>query len=136
MDTVSKETRSETMRRIHATDTTLEGMVRSGLFRRRLRYRLSSTLPGKPDIVFPGARVAVFVDSCFWHGCPVHCRFPATNREYWDAKIQRNRRRDEAVTTRITAEGWRVLRIWEHSIREHFDDVLSDIEEAVRKPRG
>ena len=69
----------------------------------------------RPDICFTRARVAVFVDGCFWHGCPEHGRRPATNRAYWLAKIERNRARDVRDTRRLQQGGWRVVRIWEHT---------------------
>jgi DNA mismatch endonuclease (patch repair protein) len=68
----------------------------------------------RPDLVFAKPKIAVFVDGCFWHGCPEHCRMPAANKEYWDAKIARNERRDRAVDQELEAVGWTVIRIWEH----------------------
>jgi len=71
---------------------------------------------GKPDFVFPDQRLAVFVDGCFWHGCPLHGTNPATNREFWSEKITRNRQRDREVNRALRALGWRILRIWEHEL--------------------
>jgi DNA mismatch endonuclease (patch repair protein) len=68
----------------------------------------------RPDVVFRRARVAVFIDGCFWHGCPVHGTRPRSNTAYWDTKIARNRARDERADTALTAAGWRVVRLWEH----------------------
>lgn len=115
-DDRSPAQRSETMRRVRAKDTSCEMLLRRELHRRGLRYRLHTNLPGKPDLVFASARVVVFVDGCFWHGCPEHCRLPATNREYWERKIARNRERDEAATLALADAGWKVIRIWEHQI--------------------
>lgn len=109
--------RSETMRRVRGKDTSCELALRRELHRRGLRYRLNARLPGKPDLVFVSARVAVFVDGCFWHGCPQHCRVPATNREYWRRKIARNAERDKAASKALRAEGWRVIRVWEHRVK-------------------
>ncbi|MGP1309710.1 MAG: very short patch repair endonuclease [Phycisphaerales bacterium] len=109
--------RSETMRRVRGKDTSCELALRRELHRRGLRYRLHARLPGKPDLVFVSARVAVFVDGCFWHGCPQHCRVPATNREYWRRKIARNAERDKAASKALRAEGWRVIRVWEHRVK-------------------
>ncbi len=72
---------------------------------------------GTPDFVFPRQRVAVFVDGCFWHGCPNHCRLPSTNRIYWESKVSRNLIRDRAVNRHLRAKGWKVVRIWEHALR-------------------
>jgi DNA mismatch endonuclease, patch repair protein len=88
-DQFTPNERSEIMRRVKSKDTSLEKKVRSVLHKRGLRYRLYYDLPGKPDIVFVRARVVIFIDSCFWHGCPQHCRMPNSNQEYWEKKIQK-----------------------------------------------
>jgi DNA mismatch endonuclease (patch repair protein) len=71
---------------------------------------------GRPDLVFRSRRVAVFVDSCFWHGCQRHLRMPTRNVLYWQQKIRRNRARDRAVKRSLEAQGWKVLRLWEHQL--------------------
>lgn len=81
-------------------------------------WRLNDVhLPGKPDFVFPNERLVVFVDGCFWHGCP-HCQrsLPATNHDYWQRKIDRNRERDIRSQLELEENGWAVLRIWEHEL--------------------
>ncbi len=80
-------------------------------------WRRGARVYGRPDFVFPREKVAVFVDGCFWHGCPKHFRMPASNTEYWSAKILTNRRRDAHVTRKLRSEGWSVFRIWEHHLR-------------------
>ena len=80
-------------------------------------WRRGSKLPGKPDFVFSRAKLAVFVDGCFWHGCKQHCRRPGSRQEYWHAKIDRNMRRDREVRRLLKEEGWRCLRLWEHSLK-------------------
>ena len=92
-------------------------------------------LPGRPDILFVGARVAVFVDGCFWHGCPEHGTQPKTRTEFWAAKIARNRERDEEVNAALVAMGWRVVRIWEHQLRRDLDGCVAQIKTLV-KPRA
>lgn len=87
----------------------------------RRRWRLE----GKPDFVFPWLRVAVFVDGCFWHGCPLHATQPETNRRFWREKIQRNKARDRVVSRNLRASGWRVLRIWEHELTRKNSDRLA-----------
>lgn len=91
-------------------------------------------LPGKPDIVFRRKRIVVFVDSDFWHGHPKHFQMPATNRKYWQAKIDRNKARDKAVNRKLKRQGWRVIRFWEFDIKHQFnkvlDRLLSEIENA------
>ncbi|MFN7341004.1 MAG: very short patch repair endonuclease [Opitutia bacterium] len=80
-------------------------------------WRRGSRLPGRPDFAFAAARLAVFVDGCFWHGCPRHHRLPRTRRAFWRAKVLGNRRRDRRVDRALRARGWSVLRVWEHDLR-------------------
>lgn len=80
-------------------------------------WRRHSTIFGRPDFVFPTQRVAIFVDGCFWHGCPKHGQVPATNNRFWQEKLQRNKRRDRLVGKTLRSAGWLVLRIWQHEFR-------------------
>jgi len=73
-------------------------------------------IAGKPDFAFLARRIAVFIDSCFWHGCPKHVRYPKSNTQYWHEKISSNRRRDTSNSRALRKEGWAVLRIWEHEL--------------------
>jgi len=99
-------------------DTRPELALRSELHRRGLRYRVdASPLPGlrcRADVVFTRLQVAVFIDGCFWHGCPEHGTKPNTNASYWQAKIGRNVERDRRNDARLSKEGWTVIRVWEH----------------------
>ncbi len=79
-------------------------------------WRRHQPLPGRPDFVFRRARLAVFVDGCFWHGCPKHGRKPSSNRGYWLPKLRRNQERDAAVVPRLARAGWTVIRLWEHEL--------------------
>jgi DNA mismatch endonuclease (patch repair protein) len=79
-------------------------------------WRRHSALPGRPDFAFPSLRVAVFVDGCFWHGCPVHFRCPNARGDFWREKIGRNRARDRAVNRVLKLRGWTVVRVWEHAL--------------------
>lgn len=114
-------------------DTKAELAVRRIVHAQGLRYRVNA--PPEPgirrtaDLLFTCARVAVFIDGCFWHGCPAHFTMPATNTEFWDAKIDRNRQRDADTTAALGDRGWVVLRFWEH---EKPLSVASRIVEAVR----
>jgi len=87
----------------------------------------------RADLVFGPARVAVFVDGCFWHGCPVHATWPKNNAEFWREKIETNRLRDQDTDRRLTAAGWEVVRVWEH---EDLDEVANRLERIVRDRRG
>jgi DNA mismatch endonuclease (patch repair protein) len=79
-------------------------------------WRRHQSLPGRPDFTFRSARVAVFVDGCFWHGCPKHGRKPASNRAYWLPKLRRNRERDAVAKRALVTAGWTVIRLWEHDL--------------------
>jgi DNA mismatch endonuclease (patch repair protein) len=101
---------------------------RSGMrFRKNLELRLGS-LRVRPDIVFTRAKVAVFVDGCFWHGCDAHGTQPHVNHGYWAAKLQRNRKRDQVVDTVLRDAGWTVLRVWEH---DPVDGAVVALQEAM-----
>jgi len=95
----------------------------------------ASDLPGKPDIVQWDAHIAIFLDSCFWHGCTQHLRMPKTNQEYWKRKIRNNKRRDRYNTEQLEKSGWLVRRIWGHSIKNDraLKWWLTRIESLVRE---
>jgi DNA mismatch endonuclease (patch repair protein) len=112
-----------------------------GRFRALLRlsditgWRRKTTVYGKPDFVFWSHRVAVFLDGCFWHGCPRGCRnIPATNREFWEEKIESNRRRDKDVNRVLKAAGWSVIRVWEHALRTDPNGVIRRLRAALQQP--
>ena len=89
--------------------------LRRELHRRGLRYRVNHpTLPGRPDIAFTRVKIAVFVDGCFWHSCPAHGTVPRNNRDWWQAKLDRNVARDRAKDSALDDLGWTVLHVWEH----------------------
>lgn len=109
------------MRAVHSTNTSPEMAVRRLLHANRYRYRLHrKDLPGKPDIVFPSRKKAIFVHGCFWHGhtCKRGARVPKANQEYWLRKIQRNVERDKDHLERLKELGWSVLIIWECEIKD------------------
>lgn len=116
------------MSRIRSKDTKPELTLRRRLFADGLRFRTRMKLQGKPDIVFTRARFVVFVDGCFWHGCPQHGTMPKSNSEYWEAKLKRNKARDAEVSASLEAGGWKVLRYWDHEIVDDFDRVSGEIE--------
>lgn len=125
--------RSETMGRIKGRDTRPEILLRQHLWRRGLRYRVNMRVAGtRPDVAFISARLAVFVDGCFWHACPIHGTQPSTNAEYWQMKLARNVARDLGDNRSLSAAGWRVLRFWEHEIVENAEAVATQIAEQLR----
>jgi len=120
-DVFDSEKRSAVMRRVKARDTTPERTVRRLLTGLGARYRLHrKDLPGNPDIVMPGRRLAVFVHGCFWHGhdCVRGSRVPKANRDYWIAKVARNVARDERTREALTAAGWCVETVWECELKD------------------
>lgn len=109
-------------------DNGLELAVRRQLFRAGLRYfvhrRPLQGVRCQADIVFPRRRVAVFIDGCFWHGCPIHATRPALNKEWWAEKLDRNIARDRENDGLLMGAGWRVLRFWEHEDPHHIVGVV------------
>lgn len=116
-DVLSPSQRTLCMSRNKGRDTAPELKLRKLCWSMGLRYRLRSRITGKPDFVFLREKVAVFVDGCFWHGCPEHYVAPATRPDFWSAKLAANRARDEAVNGALLAAGWTVFRVWEHDLR-------------------
>lgn len=119
IDTVSADQRSEIMRAVRSRGNKATEIVFAALLRKHsiTGWRRHANVPGKPDFVFRKERLAVFVDGCFWHGCASHCRMPSGNQGYWHVKIARNKARDKLVTVELRKRGWRVLRIWEHDLK-------------------
>lgn len=127
------------------TGTKPEVRLRSALHRRGLRFRKDAPLrcgdvKVRPDIVFTRFRVAVFVDGCFWHGCPTHHHIPKRNVEYWVPKLRRNVERDRRADAALVQEGWEVVRIWEHEPVEEaarrVEHVLQRLRAAESPPRA
>ena len=125
---------SARMRRNPRRDTGPEVALRSALHRRGLRFRkdLPLRVPGRvvrPDVAFTRQRLAVFIDGCFWHACPVHGNQPRANTDYWGPKLERNVKRDQAVNAALDAAGWHVLRAWEH---EPVEEIATRVEETLQ----
>lgn len=127
-DVLTPAQRKLNMSRIRGKDTSPEIKIRKLLFSKGVRgYRIKNKLPGKPDIVFPGKRVAIFIDGCFWHKCPLHFQEPGTRKEFWVKKIDRNVERDKEINRKLEETGWEVIRVWEHQVRENPDLVVVEI---------
>jgi DNA mismatch endonuclease (patch repair protein) len=121
-------------------DTIPEKRLRSALFALGLRFRVDHPIrlsgqprPIRPDVVFTRAKIAVFVDGCFWHGCPQHGTSPRRNSQYWDAKLALNRERDRRYDTRLSSAGWTVMRFWEHDSPER---AAEQVARMLAKPRS
>jgi DNA mismatch endonuclease, patch repair protein len=121
------------MARVRSRNTDVELRLRTELRRIGVRYRIHFKVPGTPDLAFPAARLALFIDGCFWHGCPSHYTLPATNSDFWRAKLERNRSRDNRVDSELRAMGWRVVRLWEHQIETNLPKVATRIATIVAK---
>ncbi|WP_329288048.1 very short patch repair endonuclease [Streptomyces sp. NBC_01455] len=132
----SSAARRRNMQAIRSRDTKPERLVRSLLHAQGLRYRVAAKpLPGlrrTADIVFRPTKLAVFIDGCYWHGCPEHYVPPKTNPGYWSDKVARNMARDRNTDEQLKAAGWTVLRFWEH---DPADDCAVKIATTVRRLR-
>ncbi len=130
-DNLTPEQRKRAMSSVKQKDTDLEKAVRSELHRRGYRFRKNvNHLPGKPDVVFPIAKVAVFIDGDFWHGY----RLPAWEHkisDFWKAKIRKNRKRDQKNFRKLRKDGWQVIRIWQHEIKRDLDACIARIVTAL-----
>ena len=117
-DVLSKGRRSYCMSRIRGSGNRETELRMISLFRQNkiTGWRRRWPLMGRPDFVFPDSRVALFVDGCFWHGCPKHYIKPKNNSAFWKRKLHANRARDRQVNRELRRKGWRVVRIWEHDL--------------------
>ncbi|GAA4169875.1 very short patch repair endonuclease [Gryllotalpicola koreensis] len=136
MSWASSESVRKSMRGNKRRDTKPELIVRSALhalgYRFRVDFRASPSIRTRADIVFTKRRVIVFIDGCFWHGCPTHGSRPKTNSDYWLPKLDRNIARDRATDATLASEGWVVLHFWEH---EDLTTVVTSLTQALGSPR-
>jgi DNA mismatch endonuclease (patch repair protein) len=123
------------MLRVKDRNTGPERRLRRALWAAGLRYRLRYKLPGKPDLVFPTRRLAIFVDGCFWHGCPLHATYPKANQQFWRDKLAETIRRDQRVNATLREQSWQVLRFWEHEVEHELDRVVARIGDCVKVNR-
>jgi DNA mismatch endonuclease, patch repair protein len=129
VDRITKEKRSKIMSAIRSKDTTPEIMLRKALWAIGLRFRIQYCKE-KIDIAFPSKKLAIFVDGCFWHGCPIHSHLPKSNKSYWLPKLQRNIERAKAKDERLREEGWTILHFWEHELAD-IGKIASMIREQL-----
>src|SRR6266566_1592915 len=127
-DTISKEQRSELRARVRGINTTPERTLRGALRRKGIRYRSYQRIAGATvDLVLPQDHIAIFVNGCFWHGCPWHYTRPSTRKAFWKEKLLSNRRRDAKQKRALKLGGWRVVVVWEHSLRNGDDAVVDGL---------
>ena len=136
-DVFTQSQRHVIMSHIHGEDTMPERSLRKALWRKGFRYRLNDKhLPGKPDIVFPKYRTAIFVHGCFWHGHK-GCKYytiPKTNTDFWIAKISRNQERDQEVWRQLEAKGWFVIIVWECQLKTaRLQETAEAVASEIRK---
>lgn len=129
MDKLTKEQRSQNMAKVKSRNTKLELQVRKFLFSQGYRYRVNSKVYGKPDIVFPKRKIAIFVNGCFWHGhnCKKGQTLPKANADFWKEKLHKNKLRDEKVKTQLELQGYRVIYVWECELKERGDNTLNEL---------
>lgn len=132
-DVFTKAKRSQVMSRIRGRGNKDTELALMKLLRRHhiTGWRRNQNVFGKPDFVFPVSRVAIFVDGCFWHGCPKHCNTPSNNRGFWERKLTANKARDRRVNRELRTVGWRVVRIWEHDLAKRGESCIARIRSAL-----
>lgn len=137
-DIYSRQKRSEIMSRVRGKGNKSTELRLIALFREHQikGWRRNYPLLGKPDFAFPRERLAVFVDGCFWHGCPRHGSLPSANRGFWEKKLNRNKERDREVNRALRAKGWRVLRLWQHELAKKGEGrAIARVKRALQKTR-
>lgn len=136
MDKHTKEQRHKNMQAVKGKNTKLENKVMTYLWQQGYRFRKNvKDLEGKPDIAIKKYKLVIFIDSCFWHKCPVHYKAPATNVEFWKNKISGNFNRDLIVTQYYKSKKWNILRIWEHELKDDFEKTMQKIIYFIEKSK-
>jgi DNA mismatch endonuclease (patch repair protein) len=126
---------SAQMQRMPRSSTGPEMLIRRELHRRGLRFRINHPrLPGRPDVAFTAARIAVFVDGCFWHACADHGFLPKNNRDWWRNKLERNVERDREKDAQHEKLGWTVVHVWEHERPLEAANAIEQLWRSVRRP--
>lgn len=137
MDKHTKEQRHKNMQAVKGKNTKLENRVMNYLWQQGYRFRKNvKDLEGKPDIAIKKYKLVIFIDSCFWHKCPVHYKAPATNVEFWENKISGNFNRDLIVTQYYKSKKWNILRIWEHELKDDFEKTMQKIIYFIEKSKN
>ncbi|MCJ8007278.1 very short patch repair endonuclease [Lederbergia wuyishanensis] len=135
-DKITKEQRSKNMAAIRSVSK-IESLFSKALWANGIRFRRNvRKLFGNPDIAIQKYKIVIFIDSCFWHACPIHFTRPKSNQEYWDQKILRNIKRDREVTKYYQENGWHIKRIWEHSIRKEFENTVKETVLFIHKSKS
>jgi len=138
VDIWSRRKRSEVMALVRSRGNKATELALARIFRRHRisGWRRNQALVGKPDFIFRKLAVALFVDGCFWHGCPRCYRRPKSNQRFWDAKVIQNRNRDRNVNRELRKLGWKVIRIWEHDLKKPQGPRIKEILEQMNSKKG
>lgn len=130
---MSKEERRKIMQSVRS-QSKLENLVSRELWKKGYRFRKNArSLYGTPDISIKKYKIVIFVDSCFWHQCPIHGRIPKSNQDFWVEKLNRNKERDVEVNEYYKKNGWHIIRIWEHDIKEDLDKIVNELADFIEK---
>lgn len=132
-DILTATQRSYCMSKIKGRDTKPEVALRKALWHLGYRYKIKSNVRGRPDLVFTSRNVVVFIDGCFWHGCPNHFRVPKTRTAFWLDKINKNITRDQRNNEALRSQGWHIVRIWEHEINDSFDKAVARVVDVLKR---
>jgi DNA mismatch endonuclease (patch repair protein) len=124
VDNLSKEQRSRTMSNIRSKWTLHERNIHNYLKGNKIKHKMHPKIKGNPDIVLSDRKIAIFLHGCFWHKCPIHYKEPKSNRKYWLPKLDKNATRDKKNIELLKKNGWQVVRIWEHEIKNDFQKSL------------
>lgn len=132
-DVHTKEQRSYNMAMIKGKWTRQEKKIHNYLKGMKIEHEMHPKIEGKPDMLIKNSKVLVFLDGCFWHKCPRCFKEPETNREFWLSKIEKNVKNDKEITKKLKGEGWKILRLWEHEVKENLQDCIKRIEVLSNK---
>ena len=133
MDVLTKKQRSYNMSRIRSRWTSLEKRVHNLLKGWKVRHRMHPAMMGHPDILLTQTKTVVFIDGCFWHGCPTCFVAPSSNAAYWRKKIERNRSKADEVNLALRSGKWRVIRVWEHELRQNQHRAMKRMLHPAKK---
>lgn len=132
-DRITREQRSQVMKSIKG-QSLLENEVSKALWHKGVRFRKNvRSLFGNPDISIKKYKIVIFIDSCFWHACPIHGNTPKSNTDFWKDKLKRNKERDLEVSAYYNDKGWSVIRIWEHELKDDFDGVIEKLIQVIQE---
>nr|WP_263323546.1 very short patch repair endonuclease [Neobacillus sp. Marseille-Q6967] len=134
-DNLTQEQRKKNMQAIKS-QSALENKVTIALWKMGYRFRKNAKLFGKPDISIKKYKVVIFIDSCFWHCCPIHKSMPKSNSDYWEKKLRRNISRDIEVNNYYRERGWNILRVWEHEFKENFNIAVNNIARFISENKN